>query len=148
MQDREFQLACAILDHHQSLIAAGKAQRWEVVKWVVTLNVALTVASVAIANVTAALLLFYLSIAMAIGAALLVAFYNNRMTNVRRDAFITQEYLAAQKVNFEKITGKPLKRPGWFYDWGELAVLAVMIFLSTMPAGIVWGILAGSSQSA
>lgn len=120
----------AVLDDHQSLIAAGKTQRWEVVKWVVTLNIALTAASIAVANIAAALLFFYLSIAMAISAALLVAYYNSRMTSVRRDAFITQEYLAAQKIDFEKITGKPLKRPGWFYDWDELAVLAFMLFLS------------------
>jgi len=146
MKDREFQFACALLDDHQSLIAADKTQRWGIVKWVVTLNVALAAVSVAVATVAAALLFLYLSIAMAIAAALLVAYYNNRMTKVRRDAFITQQYLAAQEIDFAKITGKPLKRPGWFYDWDELAVLAAMLFLSIFPAGFVWGILAGSSE--
>jgi len=147
MKDREFQFACAVLDDHQSLIAAGKTQRWEVVKWAFTLNVALTAASIALVNVTAAALFFYLSIAMAITAALLVAYYNDRMTRVRRDAFITQKYLAAQKIDFEEITGKPVKRPGWFYDWDELAVLAFTLFLSVFPTGIVFAFLAaGNSQ--
>jgi hypothetical protein len=48
MNDREFHVACAILDDIRKLIAAGKSQRWDVIKWVVALNAALATASVAL----------------------------------------------------------------------------------------------------
>jgi hypothetical protein len=37
-----------MLDDHRRLIAAGKTQRWDVVKWAVTINMALAAASIAV----------------------------------------------------------------------------------------------------
>jgi hypothetical protein len=36
MTPNEFAVACAILEDWRKLIAAGKAQRWDVIKWAVT----------------------------------------------------------------------------------------------------------------
>jgi hypothetical protein len=48
MSDKEFQVLCATLEDQRRLIAAGKAQRWDVVKWGVSINLGLaTVAAVA-----------------------------------------------------------------------------------------------------
>ena len=38
MTDKAFAIACLLLQDQRSLIAAGKAQRWDVVKWVVAVN--------------------------------------------------------------------------------------------------------------
>jgi hypothetical protein len=39
MNQHEFEFASAVLDDCRKLIAAGKAQRWDVVKWTVTVNI-------------------------------------------------------------------------------------------------------------
>jgi hypothetical protein len=137
MEDREFHFACAALDDHQSLIAAGKTQRWEVVKWAFILNVALAAATVALNDADAGLLLFELAVAVALGAALLVIYYNKRLTNMRNDALITQEFIASKKIDIEKITGKAPKRVTWHNDWGELVAFAIMLFFSIIPAWVV-----------
>jgi hypothetical protein len=45
--DQQFQILLGILDDRRRLIAALKLQRWGVVKWAVTVNVALTAAAFA-----------------------------------------------------------------------------------------------------
>jgi hypothetical protein len=48
MTPEEFKFACSSLDDNRKLIAAGKSQRWEVIKWAVALNVGLATVSIAI----------------------------------------------------------------------------------------------------
>jgi hypothetical protein len=38
--------ALGVIDDHRRLIAAGKTHRWDIVKWAVTINVALAAASI------------------------------------------------------------------------------------------------------
>jgi hypothetical protein len=38
MQDQDFQIASLLLQDQQRLIAAGKVQRWDVVKWTIAVN--------------------------------------------------------------------------------------------------------------
>ena len=45
-EDDEIRFALGVLDDHRRLIAAGKTQRWDIVKWAVTVNIALAGASV------------------------------------------------------------------------------------------------------
>jgi hypothetical protein len=46
MTEHELNMACSILEDTRKLIAAGKVQRWDVVKWAVSVNIGLaTVAS-------------------------------------------------------------------------------------------------------
>src|SRR5260221_2580513 len=81
--DKEFQVITAALDDCRRLIAAGKVQRWDVVKWGVAVNVALATAT---ATATAAALahkplgrpLFLLALAVAIASSLLVGHYTHR----------------------------------------------------------------------
>jgi hypothetical protein len=47
MTQEDFKFASAMLDNRQGMIAAGKLQRWDVVKWTVTVNVALAAAGIA-----------------------------------------------------------------------------------------------------
>ena len=48
VNDKEFQVITAALDDCRKLIAAGKVQRWEVVKWGVAVNVGLATAAAAL----------------------------------------------------------------------------------------------------
>ena len=52
MNDNEFKVASAVLDDGRKIIAAGKAQRWDVIKWAVTINIALATASIALSKNT------------------------------------------------------------------------------------------------
>ena len=45
LADKEFQLASAALENCRRYIAAHKTQRWDVVKWGVSVNLALAVAA-------------------------------------------------------------------------------------------------------
>jgi hypothetical protein len=47
-QDEEIQFALGVIDDHRRLIVAGKTHRWDIVKWTVTINVALAAASIAL----------------------------------------------------------------------------------------------------
>jgi hypothetical protein len=78
MNDREFYIVTSALDDNRKLIAAGKIQRWDVVKWGFTVNVAL--ATVAAAFRTHYRAYFGLAVAVAIASCYLVLHYNRRMT--------------------------------------------------------------------
>ena len=91
----------------------------------------------ALNDADAGLFLFELAVAVALGAAFLVIYYNKRLTNVRNDALKTQEFIASKKIDIEKITGKAPKPVTWLYDWGELVVFAIILFISIIPAWVV-----------
>jgi hypothetical protein len=76
-----------------SKIAAGKNQRWDVVKWTVTVNVALAAASIAVKQqvVSAGFCIFAFVIAVA--ACLLVFEITRRMTATRNDGLAPHKYL-------------------------------------------------------
>jgi hypothetical protein len=48
MTPDDFKIACVNLEDCNRLVAAGKIQRWDVVKWAVTTNLALATVSVAL----------------------------------------------------------------------------------------------------
>jgi hypothetical protein len=50
--DKEFQVIASALDDCRRLIAAGKMQRWDVVKWGVTVNTALAAAAAGRGNIS------------------------------------------------------------------------------------------------
>jgi hypothetical protein len=82
-------------------------------------------------------LLFLLSAVVAVIAGILVLHYNDRMKNARNDALAPEKYLASNEVDFLSITGQSPKRFSWLYDWQELVVFAVILFLSVIPT-LVW----------
>src|SRR5260370_32407457 len=77
MKTQEFQIAYADLADHQRLIAAGKTQRWDVVKWAVTVNLALVAAAIA-----SQYNFFSASIVTFFGAVLIL-YYNLTFTRTR-----------------------------------------------------------------
>jgi hypothetical protein len=88
-QDEEIRFALGVIDDNQRLIAAGKNQRWDVVKWAVTINVALAAASIAVKqkDVSAVGPFCVFAVGIAVVACLLVIEINRRMTasSNRRD---------------------------------------------------------------
>jgi hypothetical protein len=140
MNDREFHVACAILGDNQKLIAAGKSQRWEIVKWAVTVNVALATASIALLkdHPNAGKWLSELALVVALIALLTMLVYNHRMKNTRNDAVALDRYPAKHGVDVHAITGKQSEHVGCLHDWQELLVYALILLLSAVLPLVVW----------
>jgi hypothetical protein len=144
MNEHEFHVACAILDDQRKLIAAGKSQRWDVIKWAVTINVALATASIALQeheHENAAKWLFGLAVIVAAIACGLMLHYNNRMKNTRNDSVAPEDYLAHNDVDIVAITGKRSERVNWLYDWQELGIFTAILVFSVFPTLVVWMVL-------
>ena len=138
MEDRDFQFACTSLGDRQRLIAASKLQRWDVVKWTVTVNVALAAAAIAAGGDYNLHLSLLAAIVAAVGWGLML-YYNLRLTRTRDEMFVTENYLAnylaTNGVDYSAITGKAPKKVGFFYDCEELAIFTVIQWLSII---LVW----------
>jgi hypothetical protein len=137
MNDQEFQIACLYLQDCQRLIAAGKLQRWDVVKWTLTVNFALATAS-GIAHKAQGFFLF-LSVLVAALGFILIVHYNQRITRAREDSNKPVTYL--RKNGIDVIGGSPAtySRGDWLYDFPELAAFAyAVLFISIMPALVAW----------
>jgi hypothetical protein len=139
--DKDFAIACLLLQDQQRLIAAGKVQRWDVVKWSVTVNLGLAVASVGIAK-GAGGLFFLFAILVAAGAGL-VYHYNKGMTGARRDADRVTAYLKDSGSDLSKILPVELPeqvraRTPAMYDAEELYIFCCIISGSILPALFAW----------
>jgi hypothetical protein len=87
IEHEELKVIYSALDDQRRLIAAGKVQRWDVVKWGVTINVALAAATAAIPFEGAFdLFPFVLAVLVALVSWLLVLHCNRRTTGARNDA--------------------------------------------------------------
>jgi hypothetical protein len=135
MSPDDFQAAREVLDDTRRLIAAGKVQRWEAVKWAVTVNFALATASIALMKEQHAGWFLALAIFVALLGALFVLEINCRMTKTRADGNVTQTYLSRNGIDFLAITGREAEQPASFwYDRQDLAILAGILVLSVVPA--------------
>jgi hypothetical protein len=128
------------LDDYRKLIAAGKAQRWEVLKWTVTVNLALATASIALRRSTDGSTTTsggFLSLAffVAVIGALLILYYNDRMTKARNESVRIAEYLIGKGLNYAAISGKEPTRIGFWYDLEDLALFGLILGLFVV---IVW----------
>ena len=106
----EIRFALGVLDDYRRLIAAGKTQRWDVVKWAVTINTALTAASIALWQQQsrdpgpAGRSLLLLAYVVAVIAALLVLEVNRGMTCTRRGSRKPEKFLCERRIDVSKIT--------------------------------------------
>jgi hypothetical protein len=145
--DKDFAIACLLLQDQQRLIAAGKAQRWDVVKWSVTVNLALAVASVGIAKGAGGLFFLFAILVAAAGAGL-VYHYNKRMTGARRDSDRVTAYLKDSGSDLSKILPVELPeqvraRTPAMYEAEELYIFGYIIASSILPALFAWLFKAG-----
>ncbi len=149
--DKELQVIFSALDDQRRLIAAGKVQRWDVVKWGVTVNVALATAAALIQfkgvfslcglAVPFSLIPFLLALAVAFVSLVLVLYYNKGTTDARNDATHLVNQMKDKGIDYARIVGKDLAShysKGFFYDWPELLlfmfILIGSVLLPLVPA--------------
>jgi hypothetical protein len=156
--DREFQVITSALDDCRRLIAAGKVQRWDVVKWGVAVNTALATVIAVLRQRSIAPFLFALAVAVA--SFLLVWHYNKRMTGARETSKTLADRLKKSfDIDYFNITqAKPAEtnrfwdylsclKPtsvysaGEGYDWQEMliffAILAVSAVLPLLACALL-----------
>ena len=130
-EEKEFAIAVGILEDSRKLIAAGKIQRWDVVKWGVSVNLALTVAAAAPALADFRPYLLLLSAGVAAASWGLVLHYNRRMTRVRDQAVTVVSWLRHKGVDYDAITGQSTQDDysvGESYDLQEFFMfLAILV---------------------
>jgi hypothetical protein len=148
MTPEELDIASLYLEDSLRLIAAGKVQRWDVVKWTVTANFALAAASIALRPASAGGLFFVFSVLIAVAGAAPVYHYNRRMTGAREAGTKIENYLSANQVDVHSITGEPsTERPPGMYDAEELYIFGYIIGGSILPSFLAWVLYARPSRS-
>jgi hypothetical protein len=144
--DKKFQVINSALDDQRRLIAAGKVQRWDVVKWGVTVNVALATAATLIQfkgaldvcglAVPFSFIPSLLAAAVALVSLVLVLYYNYGTTAARTDAtYLVKEMKEKHGIDYSGIVGKDLAShysKGFFYDWPELLLFTAILFGSVL----------------
>lgn len=130
--DREFQVIASALDDCRRLIAAGKVQRWDVVKWGVAFNIGLGTVAVAWGHHVS---LFWLGVAVSIASLLLVGHYNKRITGARETATILTDRLKWFGINYDAIAHAKRTKAisysaGEYYDWRELLIFSAILVVS------------------
>ena len=140
MTDKEFAVACLLLQDQQRLIAAGKVQRWDFVKWTVTVNLAFAAASLGIAEGAGGLFFLFTILVAAAGGGL-VYHYNKRMTGARADSDRATAYFRESEIDLSKIIPVvPTRgdRTPAMYDSEELYIFGYIIVGSILPAFLAW----------
>jgi hypothetical protein len=145
MTNEDFQIACLFLKDQQKLIAAGKVQRWDVVKWTMAINLALATASISIGKVAWAFFVFSLLVAAAGGY--LLYHYNKRMTGARSDAGKFTSYLREGGVDLKLVPiPKPIQglsgedRTPSMHDSEEIHIFGYIIGCSILPSFLAWAV--------
>jgi hypothetical protein len=145
ISQKDHEALLAALVDCRALIAAGKVQRWDVVKWTLTVNLGLATAAIALGQSEgksegqSELLFFLFSLLVAGIGGSLVAHYNKRMTGARNAARRLSDKMAEYCIEARDISGgKPYNKNLATYDWQELIIFTVIIFLSLLPPFVVW----------
>jgi hypothetical protein len=134
MDANDFSVVSSALDDYRRLIAAGKIQRWDVVKWGVTVDLALAAVSASLTPQTfvRSFALFVLAAAASLAAWFLMRHYNQRMTRARQDATHLVRMFKKNGIKFDELVGHDSEQAyaaGEAYDREELitfgAILAV-----------------------
>lgn len=129
MTPDEYSLAKFFLEDNARLFAAGKVQRWEVVKWAVAFNLALSAA--ATAEAISAGFLLALATTITVAAGLLLAHFNEKMTRCRATIADVFDYLKEQGVDVDSAVRKPMPdRKGRWYDDRELGLFMLVVLLA------------------
>ena len=142
MTPEDFKIACIYLENDFHLIAAGKIQRWHVVKWTVTTNLALAAASIGLRFAHSGGLLFVSALFAAAAGEGLVYHYNRRMTGARESVTRVKNYLTDNKVNISAIQEPPstdrATRTPSEHDAEELRIFSFVIGCSVLPSFFAW----------
>jgi hypothetical protein len=135
----EFGIATLFLQDKQRLIAAGKIQRWEIVKWVLAANLAFAAGSATTQLGRWSLLLVFFSAFISALAIFLLFHYNSRMTGSRNDAKTIIDFLQSNGLDIKRITGDDFDySAGHDYDRPELFAHSYAIVGSIIPIFAIW----------
>jgi hypothetical protein len=127
-----------LFDDRRALIAAGKLQRWEVVKWAVTANFALGAVSAGIQKGLHGLF-FVFSVGIAIIAIVLLWHYNSRMTRVRGSLGSINAFLRDNVIDINKVGNADFVRTkGSEYDREEMLMFYGASVLLILPRLLSW----------
>jgi hypothetical protein len=134
--EEELKVIYSALDDCRRLIAAGKVQRWDVVKWGVAVNVGLATAAAAIPFEGAfSFVPFGLAVLVAVVSWLLVLHYNRRVTGARDTATHLVDQIEKKGINYGSIVGTNVAfdySKGSEYDSQELNLFMAILFLSVL----------------
>jgi hypothetical protein len=141
----EFAVLASALDDNRRLIAAGKVQRWDVVKWGVTVNLALAALSASLpTSLLRSFALFVLAGLASAAAAYLVQYYNRRMTEARKNAVHLAEMLTKKGIQFDQLVGGPgfakAYAAGEKYDYQEFIMFRVILAVAPLSVFVRYSI--------
>jgi hypothetical protein len=139
MKERDnIDILLSALDDYRAVIAAGKIQRWEVLKWAVAINIGLAAAAAALPNARLASLI--LSCLVAFAGLLLIWFYNRRMTGAREISGRLEGQIAKIGIDFRAIEDDPRRArdKSVLYDLEELVIFALIILASVAPLFVIY----------
>jgi hypothetical protein len=137
MDTIEFAVLASTLDDNRRLIAAGKVQRWDVVKWGVTVNLALAALSASLPlSLVRSFALFLLAVLASLAAGYLVQYYNRRMTEARKGAVHLAEILTKKGIQFDQLVGGPgfakAYAAGENYDKEEMNMFGIILAIAPL----------------
>jgi hypothetical protein len=135
LADKEFQLASAALENCRRYIAAHKTQRWDVVKWGGSVNLALAVAAATPALAEIQIYLLVLSCGVAAASWLLVLRYTRRVTGIRNQVVTIIAWMKERGVDYDSIVNQNTKDTysrGEDYDVQELGSELINLCASTI----------------
>jgi hypothetical protein len=136
-RDAARSFALAVLEDSRALIAALKIQRWEVLKWTVTVNATLAAAATALKDKTLTFLI--LAGFIAIIGIVLIAYYNFRATKIRDRHRRTVCYLRRELFDVNRWIGINVGiAKTTTYDWQELVIFGFAILLSIAPLVLIY----------
>ena len=136
LADKEFQLASAALENCRRYIAAHKAQRLDVVKWGVSVNLALAVAAATPALAEIQIYLLVLSCGVTAASWLLVLHYNRLVTGIRNQAVTIIAWMKVRGVDYDSITNQNTQGTYWRgedYELQELILFMCILAASVIP---------------
>ena len=134
--DNELKVIFSAHDDWRRVVAAGKVQRWDVVKWGVTVNTALAaLAATVTISLRGALGLFVIAVVVAFMSWRLMSHYNLRITRAREDARkLVDQMKKKYDIDYDNITDKhvALDYVGPTRDEGELQMFKGALIMSSL----------------
>jgi hypothetical protein len=137
LSKEQLDVVLRVFDDIRSLIAAAKVQRWEVLKWAATINIALAAAAAGFKRSPAAFFVFAVIIA-AFGIGL-IFYYNLRLTRTRARLPIVHKFLRDNVIDLKETAGLEygmVKNAD--YDKEEMYLFTSIVAFSIVPTFLIW----------
>jgi len=137
LRERDVNALLSALDDYRGVVAAGKVQRWDVLKWAVAVNLGFATASV-VWDQKAPWLFFALTLAVVTAGIGLIFYYTLRMTRTRELMAKLADKLAEDCLDVRKVEKEQRDPKSFCYDKEELILFPTVIVLSAIPIIILF----------